>query len=272
MSDQEKNGGAFRRASAVEPLGDLRFRASVPAGWEQGKGAFGGLVLGAMLRAMEASEPEPRRVRTLSGEVCAPVLAGEATIEVEILRRGGRATYLDARLRQRDNEIAARASAVLSTDRPAARARGLLRPPTELPPVEALPRLPVMPPLAPVFTSHYAFHAPGGVPFQGGDAPRSMGYVGEAAPPETLDAPDVVGLLDAWWPAFAVVEERPRPLATVQFTAEFPVDPTGLTGATLFGYRGRADAIGDGFSVEMRELWAGDQLVALNQQTFVVLK
>ena len=37
-------------------------------------------------------------------------------------------------------------------------------------------------------------------------------------------------------------------------------------------YRGRAVAEFGGYFVEMRELWNGDTVVALNQQTFALLE
>jgi hypothetical protein len=75
---------AFEQGSAVTPLGDGRFAADIPDGWQQGRGAFGGLVLAALLRAMEAAEDDRARVtRSLSGELCGPVLPGP----VEIVRR-----------------------------------------------------------------------------------------------------------------------------------------------------------------------------------------
>ncbi len=42
----------FGVASAVEPIRDGHFRATIPDGWQQGRGAFGGLVLGTLLRAI----------------------------------------------------------------------------------------------------------------------------------------------------------------------------------------------------------------------------
>ena len=39
---------------------------NVPGGWEQGRGAFGGIVVGALTRAVEAVENDPvRRVRSV---------------------------------------------------------------------------------------------------------------------------------------------------------------------------------------------------------------
>ncbi|MBE7451702.1 MAG: thioesterase family protein [Kofleriaceae bacterium] len=114
---------SFAAASAIRPDGEARYAWEVPDGWQQGKGAFGGLVLGTLLRAMEACEADPaRRVRSLSGEIPAPVVAGPTTIEVEVLRRGGGTTFLSARARQAGATVA-RASALLAASRPPGAAR-----------------------------------------------------------------------------------------------------------------------------------------------------
>ncbi|HUQ08269.1 MAG TPA: acyl-CoA thioesterase domain-containing protein, partial [Kofleriaceae bacterium] len=66
--------GTFATSSALEPAGERRFLWDLADGWQQGRGAFGGIVLGTLLRAMEACEPDrARRARSLSGEIPAPV-------------------------------------------------------------------------------------------------------------------------------------------------------------------------------------------------------
>src|SRR5690606_33172743 len=107
----------FENATAVERVGEHTYVAHVPDGWQQGRGAFGGVVLGTLARAMIASEPdETRTLRMLAGEICGPVLAEETQLEVTVLRRGKNLTNLDARMLQR-GEIVARASAGLSAPR-----------------------------------------------------------------------------------------------------------------------------------------------------------
>lgn len=260
----------FTRASAITPRGPLTFEATIPDGWQQGRGAFGGLVLAILLRAIEAAEPDTtRRTRSLSGDICAPVLPGLVTVEVTVLRRGRNLTNLDARMLQQ-GEVVARASAVVSE----ARAAHLPPTPDAPPPASdwsALDVLPLAPPLAPVFTQHFAFRTTGALPFMGHDRAETAGFVAERATPPALDAPAIVGLLDAWWPAVLTVSDRPRPSATVAFTAQFLVDPATLDATAPLRFRARAVAAADGFSVEFRELWSGDALVALNQQTFALL-
>ena len=60
----------FELATSLERLSDQTFSAIIPDGWQQGRGAFGGLVLGLLTRAMQAAEPDAQRtLRTLLGDL-----------------------------------------------------------------------------------------------------------------------------------------------------------------------------------------------------------
>ena len=257
----------FTRASHLEPTTAGRFHWDVPDGWQQGRGAFGGLVLGTLLRAIERCEPDPQRVtRSLTGDLCGPVLPGPAELVVEVLRRGNNLSNLDARLIQ-SGEVQARASAVLSAPKAAAT---LAQPPQ--PPASTdwrgLAELALTPPLAPVFTPHFEYRSIG--PFMAGDGLSTLGWLRLRHPPPRLDAPAIVGMLDAWWPA--MFTGQPRPMATVSFTAELLVDPAELDPEVPLLHSGRVVGLREGFCVEFRALWHGDRQVALNQQTFAILR
>lgn len=261
----------FAQATTVEKVEDTRFRAIIPDGWQQGRGAYGGLVLATLLRAMEGCEPEPgRRVRALTGELCGPALPGESDVQVSVLRRGGRVTNLDARLVQA-GEVVARASALVSPARDIA----VPPPPREVP----LPRpwqdsmvAPVQPPLGPAFARFFEFRPTGPLPFSGGAEPVASGWIRLKTPPARLDSPTLIGYLDAWWPAFFSVVAEPCHSATVTFMAELLVDPGTLRADEPLYHTGRVVGAGEWFFVEYRELWSGSTLVAMNQQTFALLR
>ena len=263
---------SFEQASAIEPIAEQRFRAQIPDGWQQGRGAFGGLVLGVLARAMLAVETQPAyRLRALSGDICGPVMPGEATLSVEVLRRGKNLTNLDARLTQQ-GAVLARASAAIGAPRSVAtQVRGLATPPTAES-WEPLPVLPVEPPIGPVFATHYEYRSSGPLPLSGGPEPRIDAFVREKQRDASLDAPAVIALLDSVWPTLYSAETQPRALATVSFTAELCVDPTRISGSVPLRYRSFLNAIADGFATEFRELWAGDELVAMNQQTLSLIR
>jgi hypothetical protein len=86
-----------------------------------------------------------------------------------------------------------------------------------------------------------------------------------------VDAPALIARLDAWFPTLFYYAQ-PRPVATVSFVAQILADPATLPPADPLRYRARMAALNDGFFVELRELWRADRLVALNQQTFAIIK
>jgi hypothetical protein len=260
----------FAIASAVEAAGDLVFRGEIPRGWQQGRGTFGGLVLGSLLRAIERAEPDATRAaRTLSGDVCGPLVPGPVTIRVRFLRRGSNQSNVVAELTQND-AVLATAIAVLSPPRKA-RALGDLRL-VEPPPAERWQDVAVVdaaPPLAPEFTVHYEYRSAENILTRSGTA-FTEGWVREKSVLAVVDAPALIGRLDAWWPTLFALG-APRPMATISFTAELLVDPKTLAPDVPLRYRARMAALADGFFVELRELWHGDLPVALNQQTFAIL-
>lgn len=261
---------AFERASAVTRVDEDTFRLDVPDGWQQGRGAFGGLVLASLLRAMQQVEGDPsRRARALTGELCGPVQPGEATVRVARLRRGRNASTLDAQLWQ-GGEVQARASAVLGTSRAVETSAPTLRAPVA-PPWASLPVAPVRAPFGPSFAVHYEYRVSGPAPFTGGPEAVAEGYVREAEALARLDEPAVVARLDAWWPALFSVETAPRAIATVSFKAtllraldDVPADAPML-------HRARVLGLGGGYFAELRELWFEGSLVGVNQQTFAVI-
>jgi Thioesterase-like superfamily len=262
----------FSLATRVVPTGDPgQFRAEVPEGWQQGRGAFGGLVLGALARAMAASEPEPdRTLRSLTAELFAPVLVGPAEVRVETLRRGSGVSSYDARIAQ-GGELLARASATFGRPR---RDRRRWSPP-DPPPARAwgeAPVLDVRPPLGPPFARFFEYRPTGPAIFGGGSEAITSGWVRPRRPLASFGGPELVALADAWWPATFSIDSAPRPAATLSYAIEFSWDGTPLPADQPLFYRARAVAACDGFVVEMRELWTLEgQALAFNQQTFVLI-
>jgi hypothetical protein len=117
----------------------------------------------------------------------------------------------------------------------------------------------------------YEFRSTGPLPFTGGTDPVAEGWVRERNPPAVLDEASIAGLLDSWWPTCLAIETRPRAVATVGYTMQLLVDPRSLPASEPLFYRARGIDSRDNFFVEMRELWSGDTIVAMNQQTFAIL-
>ena len=261
----------FSVATAVTDAGPGLFRADIPDGWQQGRGAFGGLVLGALARAVERSEEDPARtLRVLTGEVLGPSQPGVADVEVEALRRGTGMSTWEAWLRQGD-EVQARATVILGRTR-VTDADALEIVPPEMPPWAGVEVVPIGPPMGPRFGEKYEYRSTGPSPFAAGERSGAEGWV-RLRRPVALGAPEVVGLMDAYWPARFARDGGPRPMATVAFTFELFTDPAALDPSEPIFYRAVGVAGRGGYEVEFRELWTARRaLVALNQQTFAIIK
>jgi acyl-CoA thioesterase len=125
----------------------------------------------------------------------------------------------------------------------------------------------------PEFTQHFEYR--GLPPRVFGAAARSgaNGWVRAREPGPRCDAPLVVALIDAWWPAAFARMSTPRPMTTLSFTFQLFIDPSTLDPSQPLVYRASNPLAHDGYTLELRELWTADgRAVAQNQQTFVVLK
>ncbi|MCC7072525.1 MAG: thioesterase family protein [Deltaproteobacteria bacterium] len=248
----------------------VHFSATVPDGWQQGAGAFGGVVLGALARAMDAAQGDvSRRLRALQGEVLAPVQPGEVDVEVELLRVGKGMSFVDARMRA-GGDVVARASAAFGAARPMP--VSVSAPPPEAVDPTTVAVFDAAPPFAPAFTAHYEYRLLPPLPLTQGPDAVANGFIRARVPPLRMDAPHLIGLVDAWLPALFAKLDAPRPTSTVSFLAELVVDPTTLDPRAPLRHRAEVRAAAEGYCVELRELWAGDVLVALNQQVFAVIR
>jgi acyl-CoA thioesterase len=257
----------FSQLITAQREGD-RFFLNVPDQWQQGRGAFGGLVLASLSRTCELVEAAPdRTLRSITGQICAPVQHGETEVVVERLRTGSGLSTLAARLMQ-SGETVAHAVCQFAKRKVEDADWNDLTPPA-IPDWRSLEVLPVAAPFGPVFAQHFEFRSLGPLPFSGDVGKEASGFV-RFKTPGHFDAHTLVGLLDAWWPLAITRFTAPRPIGTIAYTAQ--ILDTIQNDAPLF-YRGRADVSRDGYSVEFRELWSADgRLLALNQQTIAIIK
>jgi len=252
-------------------VADDRFAIDVPDGWQQGRGAFGGLVVAYLIRAGEAAAGAPDRpLRSLTAEICGPVLVGPAELRVEILRAGSGTTTLAVRLLQ---ENAVQAHAVLIFGK--ARATDFPWPSSAVP-VGAwtdVPVAPVGPPHGPVFAQHVEYRVESGLPFSGHKSARCAGWVRIKNPGPARDAAFLAACIDAWWPSVMAQMTVPRPAATIAFSFQIAGSLDGLDLDAPFRYEADSPALHEGYLVEMRSLRGHDgRLVALNQQTFAIIR
>lgn len=255
-----------------QPSGEGEFTIDMPDSWQQGRGAFGGLVLGSLVRCVERSETDvTRKLRSLTAVVAAPVLPGKARVTVSQLRRGNAVSMIRASLHS-EGDIVAELTAILGRDRPATPQWQRI-PKVALPPWEETPVAPIQAPIAPVFTQHFEYRLVGPAPFMGGTEPVAAGWIRPRDPGPDRGAAYLTACIDAWWPACAVTFDSPRPLATMNFMLDIVGSTDGLPPDAPYAYVGATPVAVDGYTGETRELWGVDgRLLALNKQTIAIIK
>lgn len=258
----------------LEPvrLGATTFRLEVEDGWQQGRGAYGGLVVGAMVRAamLAAGDPE-RRVRSVNAELLAPVPVGPSILEVETVRTSSALSVLRVVIRAETDSASPlyTATVLCARDREGTPAWRLATPPTLLA-VESLPALPALPGVMPVFTQHFEYHPVGPAPYAGTE-PRAEGYLRPRNPGERIDAAMLAALADGYWPAAVGRFEAPRPFATIAYALAV-VDDRLDADARIY-QRAVCNHVTGGYAHETRELWSPDgRLLATNQQVIAIIR
>ncbi len=261
----------FDRAIALTRVSADEHELVVHEGWQQGRGAFGGVALGAALDAMVADEPDRARLpRAFQGEICGPVVPGRARLRTRVLRRGNNQSNLACDVVQGD-QVVTHASCVLSAARAVKNAPRLTVPPPAPPPFADVP---VVVPASfggPVFTQHYEYRSVTPLPRSGEGDGSQVGWIRERVPLPKVTHAVLLARLDAFWPAIFAMEGQFRPIATVSFMAELFVDPSTLDPSEPLHYRARCVAEAGGYVLETRELWRGDEPVAFNQQSIAII-
>jgi len=248
------------------------YQLEIAQSWRQGRGAFGGLVIAALIRAIEQRTADPARVvRTVNAELPGPVEHGVVDITVEALRTGKNMSTVRAALVQH-GETRAHAVAILAAPRPSAQAvrwNELTRP--EAPSWTEVPALPPGGPW-PEFSQHFEYRIVAGLP--GSSAPAlALGWIRARDPGAPRDAGYIAAMIDAWWPAALNRFPAMRPIATIAYTLEIVAGVAGLDPDAPLLYRATVPVCAEGYFLETRELWSEDgRLVALNHQTFAIIQ
>ncbi len=260
---------SFEAATTVQPSlsSPNTYSAEVRDGWQQGRGAFGGLVFGLLARAMQATENSDRSLRALTGEIPSPVMTGRCEIEVATIRRVSGVSSHSATLKQGDAVIA-KASSVFGKARQVSNSTEDV---TTLP-THPGQEIPVDAPL-PSFARNMRFAVTGPLPFSGEKSPIVEGWVELRNSSNRLSAIDVIGLADAYWPALFTVSPGPRPCATVSFFIHLNPGRIAAVSSQRVFCKNQMLSSSQGFFVEERRIFNEDgQLLALNTQTFVIIR
>lgn len=264
--------GTFAGDTAVEPIGDGRFRGDVSPRWSvMGGTPNGGYLTALAARALRHGLPHPDPV-TLTTHYLAAPSPGEVVVEVELLRAGRRHSTVQGRLLQ-DGRDCLR---LLGTFADLSQARGpdlLLREPPRLPPVDACVDVAAAARDAEVdsrFAPPVLFRFDHRVPPErlGWTAGRPSGegtlhgwsrLVGD----EPMDSLALVALVDAYPPAVFDAGGSLGWVPTIELTVQVRRRPPEGWLACHFA----TTAVTDGYLVEDGQVWdERGNLVALSRQ------
>lgn len=243
---------------------------AVPDGFGQGKGVFGGLLAGRLVNAATgALADRTRALRALTMAFIAPPDVGPATITVEPLREGAGSTTVDVRLLQ-GGAVKTQSTMVFSKPRPSSAFTEDV--PVIDPAWEQVEIVPVAPPMAPVFATHFEYRPTGAWPFSGGTRAETSGWVRPVSFSGHYDAALVTACADAWWHSLHVRATTIRPALTVTFALELYGDPASVPANAPLFHHGVTWAVGGGYASERRTLWTpAGALLAVNHQSIAVL-
>jgi acyl-CoA hydrolase len=233
--------------------------------WMQGRGAFGGVVAGLAVRALEHHVSRP--LRSLDGAFLGPLIADtQSRVEVEVLREGRSVTFATARVRQGDR-LVARFTGVFGEARPSGiqvpvRPTGAQPPRIKSHSFEHVPGVPA-------FIQHLdiAYAGPH-LPFTGQTEPGVACWCRFREP--ATGAAGLVALADAPPPAVLPMLQKPAPASTVRWSVTLLGEPRDAH-AGDFWYRSTCIHAADGYATIEGHLYTADGLpVAWMEQLVAV--
>jgi hypothetical protein len=247
---------------------------NVPDGWQQGRGAWGGLVVAAAVRHA-ASSVVDRTIRSVACHLMAPVPVGPMYLASEVLRAGSAMTTVRTTMVDESGTTCVDVVTIWSTDRasdiaPPFDEWGTASMPSA-PTWADIPIAPVEPPLGPTFAQHLEFRVIEGFPMTG--TTSVLGWISLRQPLAQWDAAHLLGMVDAWWPGAISMSEVIRPMATVAFSAQLLCDPQSISPAVPLLHEAWVSKAIGGFTAETRRLWTPDgQLVVENYQSIAIIR
>lgn len=268
----------FLRAATATRVGDDRFDVTFTPDWNQGRGAYGGVVTAVVVDAVRQVVDSRRRLRALGLSFCAPAKPGPATVTTRLVREGALVSTIGAELVGDGGVIASAlatcaAPRVLPDDVRAATTLRRAAMPEAMPPAAVEP-IPVDVPLLPTFLRHLELRfATGDPPGTSGTSRLGVWLRFREPGVTTVDEAVAVALLDALPPALLSTLPAMRPAASVEWHVQFfaglprPLDADEdllVTAETLVAE--------DGYAEELDQLWTRDGvLLAQAHQTIALL-
>lgn len=246
----------WERVGADE-RGRVCFRGAMGPEWTQGRGLFGGVAVGGVVRALGLTvDTAQRPLRSLLVSFVGPVLPEPFECRIETIRTGGSFSHLEARVVQ-GGEV----RLVVSGGYGAGREGGVrlpARPRPEFEGPDVAPEMPYAKGLTPEFVRHYRYRlAKDSIPFCGSRLGRMRSWLRLRDPAANYDVPALVGLLDAPPPPIWPMLSRPARGASVTWHAtllDLPAKPT-LADDEWFCFESQINAASHGYVEMSSTLW-----------------
>jgi acyl-CoA thioesterase len=265
---------AFPEATAVRELEDGVYGCTFDAGWARELGAYGGVVVGVIIRSLTHTVGDRSRpIRSLTVHCVAPAQVGEARVTTKVERVGKHLTHLSVQLIQGDKLISFGTAVFGGTlDGALAYQTAQL---TDVPDPETVEPMPKDAPFAPAFAANFEYrYALGGGRgfFSGLDVAEIGGFIRPRVG-QRLDAPLAAALMDAWPTVAMMRATSPVLTATIDFNFQFfeVFDGTREAGPDDHFVTIHSRWAGEGYTEELRSLWGPDgKLLAQCRQNLAV--
>jgi acyl-CoA thioesterase len=259
---------AFERDTAVAPVGDGVWQATISDQWAVPRGPNGGYIAAIILRALQDAAGD-RAPRSLTLHYLRPPVPGQpAAVHVTVERAGRSLTTVSARLIQDDRPMVL-ALAAFATTFPSIGDYATPAPDVGPPPasgtLDTIAPGPEVPPIAAQIATRRLF---GPAPFSGGDEAVAGGWL-RLVEPRIADAAAVAFYADAWipspWGRLTALAPAPTIDLTIHFRARLP--HAGMAPEDPVLARFSSTASHDGFFEEDGAIWAPDgTLLAQSRQ------
>jgi len=226
---------------------DGGWRAAVGEDWSQGRATFGGMVAALGNEAMRRLVPKDRELRGLETTFVGPALAGEVSLDAEVLRVGKAVTIARARLWS-DCAIAATLTGIYG----AARATALAIAPTTggVRPALDVPERAGADMGGPAFVRHFGYRwAEGARPFAGSSLRTSKIYV-RHKDPAPLTESHVVALIDSIPSVILQLMSSPAPSSSLTWTVQFLRHDYSFAPEAWWRIDAEVNSAGSGYSCE----------------------
>lgn len=262
---------SFVEVAALKDLGDGCFSFLPAEDWMQGRTLFGGVIAGAMTRAILTQVEDPARsLRSMTVSFVAPVRGEEVRIQTRVLRSGKHMTQVEAHAIQGE-QVCSVVQGVFG----ASHAKSLSVPEPVMPeaaPFSEVNSIPYIEGLMPTFSQHMDHRwTVDSFPYSGAEQAHCQGWV-KYRENHSVELPEIVGLLDGWPPPILSRSQGFVPGSSVTWMINFFLDSNEIPSSSenFWFYDGHCSAAHGGYADTSASFWTQDgKLVARSRQLVV---